>query len=155
VSCATLYTTALNENAAKPTGNSATRQPGSASGTISCGRPRTSIENQMTRAEPRNRLILPDSTPPATPPRLPTAISSPVSAGLTCRIRTRKMICSAAAMAPNRFAVPVHAAMLRRIGCLSTNFRPSEISARSVWCGPGGGGRSRALMASRDATETA
>jgi hypothetical protein len=30
-----LYTTALKLNAAKPTGNSATRQPGAASGTIS------------------------------------------------------------------------------------------------------------------------
>jgi hypothetical protein len=114
-----------------------------------------SIENQMMRAEPISRLSLPDRTAPATPPRLPTAMSSPVSAGLTCRTRTRKMISTAVAMAPNRFAVPVHAAMLRRIGCLSTNFRPSKTSARSVWRGAGGGGCSRALMASRDATETA
>ncbi len=150
-----MYTTALKENAAKPTGKSASRQPGSASGTISCGRPRTSIENQMIRAVPISRLSRPDSTPPTTPPRLPTAISSPVSAGLTCRTRTRKMISTAAAIAPNRFAVPVQAAMLRRIGCLSTNFRPSKTSARSVWRGAGGGGSSRARMASRDVTETA
>jgi hypothetical protein len=107
------------------------------------------------RAEPMSRLSRPDRIPPATPPRLPTAISSPVSAGLTCRTRTRKMISRAAAMAPNRFAVPVHAAMLRRIGCLTTNLRPSKTSARSVWRGAGGGGSSRALMASRDTTETA
>jgi hypothetical protein len=150
-----LYTTALKENAAKPTGNSATRQPGWASGTMSCGKPRTSIENQMMRAEPMTRLSLPDSTPPTTPPRLPTAISSPVSAGLTCRTRIRKMISTAAAIAPNRFAVPVHAAMLRRIGCRNTKFRPSRTSARSVWRGAGGGGSSRARMTSRDTTETA
>jgi hypothetical protein len=109
----------------------------------------------MTRAEPRKAVSRPENTPPATPPRLPTAISSPVSAGRTCRTRTRKMICTAAAMAPNRFAVPVHAAMLRRIGSLTTNFRPSKISARSAWRGAGGGGCSRVLMASRDTTETA
>jgi hypothetical protein len=104
-----LYTTALKENAAKPRGNNAIGQPGWASGMMSCGRPRTSIENKMMRAEPMSRLSLPDSTPPTTPPRLPAAISSPVSAALTCRTRIRKMISTAAAIAPNRFAVPVHA----------------------------------------------
>ncbi|MBV9445552.1 MAG: hypothetical protein JO345_06610 [Streptosporangiaceae bacterium] len=54
-----MYTTALNDAAAKPSGNATTRQPGSASGTSSCGSPNTSIENQMIRAEPIRRLSRP------------------------------------------------------------------------------------------------
>ena len=38
----------------------------------------------------------------------------------------------AAAMPPNRFAVPVQATILRRIGWRSTNERPSAMSARSL-----------------------
>ena len=84
-----------------------------------------------------------------------TAMSRPVPAARTCSTRTRKMISSDRAMAPNRFAVPVHAMILRRIGSLNTNLRPSAISALRFWRWPPGGGASRPPMASSDATETA
>jgi len=141
-----------------PTTKAAIRQPGAASGISSWGRPNTSIEYQTMRADPIRRLSRPASRPPATPPRLATAMSSPVSAGLTRRTRTRKTISSAIPMLPNRFAVPVQAVILRRIGWRSTNESPSPISARSVvpW-GPlsDRGASSRTRMASSDTTETA
>ncbi len=139
-----------------PTAKAATRQPGSASGTSSWGKLSTSIEYQMMRAEPIRPLSLPASRPPATPPRLATAMSSPVSAGRTRRTRTRKTISSATPMLPNRFAVPVQATILRRMGCPSTNESPSVISALRPARSPAGCGASaRPPMASSDATETA
>ena len=139
-----------------PTAKAATRQPGAASGMSSWGKPSTSIEYQMMRADPIRRLSRPANTPPATPPRLATAMSSPVSAGLTRRTRIRKTISSATPMLPNRFAVPVHAAILRRTGCRSTNESPSAISALSPARPPSpAGGSSRSRMSSRDATEMA
>ena len=55
----------------------------------------------------------------------------------------------------NRFDVPVQATILRRIGCLTTNFRPSAISARRFRCSGAGSGRcSLVLMANSDATDT-
>jgi len=139
-----------------PTPKAATRQPGAARGTSSWGRLSTSIEYQMIRAEPMRRLSRPASTPPATPPRPATATSSPVSAGRTRSTRTRKTISSARAMLPNRFAVPVQAAILRRIGCRSTKESPSAISARRpARPAPACGVSSRTRMPSSEATETA
>ncbi|HEX8007406.1 MAG TPA: hypothetical protein VF482_13350 [Trebonia sp.] len=110
----------------------------------------------MMRAEPIRRASRPDSSPPSTPPRALIASSTPVKAGRTWSTRTRKTISTATAMAPNRFDVPVHATILRRIGCPSTNFRPSAISARRLRR-PSTGviGSSLVLMPSSDATDTA
>jgi hypothetical protein len=69
--------------AAKPIGNSATSQPGSASAARICGSPKTRTENQMTRAEPIQRATRPDTTPPSTPPMALSANSTPVKAGRT------------------------------------------------------------------------
>ena len=139
-----------------PTAKAAIRQPGAASGMSSWGKPSTSIEYQMMRADPIRRLSRPANTPPATPPRLASAMSSPVSAGLTRRTRTRKTISSARPMLPNRLAVPVHAAILRRTGCRSTNESPSAISALSpARPASASGGSSRTRMASSEATEIA
>jgi hypothetical protein len=55
----------------------------------------------------------------------------------------------------NRFDVPVQATILRRIGCLTTNFRPSAISARRLRCSGAVPGRcSLILMPNSDATDT-
>jgi hypothetical protein len=42
------------------------------------------------------------------------------------------MISTAPAIEENRFAVPVQATILRRIGSPTTNLRPSAISARRL-----------------------
>jgi hypothetical protein len=109
----------------------------------------------MMRAEPIRRASRPDVTPPITPPRALSANSTPVKAGRTWSTRTRKTISTATAMALNRFDVPVHATILRRIGCPTTNFRPSAISARR-FRRPSAGvvGSSLVLIASSDATDT-
>ena len=61
----------------------------------------------------------------------------------------------AMAMELNRFDVPVQATILRRIGCLTTNFRPSAISARRFRCSGARSARcSLVLMPNSDATDT-
>ncbi len=138
-----------------PTTKAAILAGSAASGISSWGRPNTSIEYQTMRADPIRRLSRPASRPLATPPRLAAAMSAPVPAGGTRSTRTMKTISSAMPMLPNRFAVPVQAVILRRIGWRSTNDSPSAISVRSFWRWPGWGGSSRARMASSDATDTA
>ncbi|HEX9517544.1 MAG TPA: hypothetical protein VF940_15385 [Streptosporangiaceae bacterium] len=54
-----------------------------------------------------------------------------MSAGRTCTTRTRNTISRAPEIEPNKFAVPVHAAILRRTGCLNTNASPAKSSLRS------------------------
>ena len=109
----------------------------------------------MMRAEPTRRASRPARIPPAMPPIALIANSTPVKAGWTCSTRIRKTIPMAMHMPLNRFAVPVQATILRRIGCLTTNFRPSAISARRFRCSGAGSGRcSLVLMANSDATDT-
>lgn len=73
--------------------------------------------------------------PPGEPPRQHAAHDPAQAAeaeeqasvrGFRPRTRTRNRISSATVIEPNRFAVPVHAAILRSTGCLNTNARPAN-----------------------------
>ena len=101
----------------------------------------------MIRADPIHLDSRPDSTPPRIPPRLPMLNSSPTSAGRTCTTRTRKIISSATVIEPNRFAVPVQAAILRSTGWRDHEPEPGEDLAAEP--GPAGAFVSRGSLLRR------
>lgn len=76
----------------------------------------TSAATQMIRAVPMRRPSRPAVRPPRTPPTAASEKSAPTTSVEACRMRTRKTISTAAVPELKKFAVPVHATILRRIG---------------------------------------
>ena len=146
-----LYKTTVKLIPAIAIGNKTNLGPGAVSGMTIGIAPNTATENQMIRAVPIDLASRPESMPPRMPPRLPTPISRPVSTGRTCTTRTRNRISSAPEIEPNRFAVPVQAAILRSTGCPKTNLSPANSSLRSPAKPPGTPGAGVAEAASADA----